>query len=407
MTTRSTDVPSDAALRRCVGDVAAFVEGAWGRRPLLHSRADGDTYDDLLSIDHVDQILTATAPRRPAIRVVRDGVQVAASRYTRTGTLGSVTLGDLPDVDKLLGLLDGGATVVFQGLQRTWPPVGRFARQLELYLSHPVQANAYLTPPSSQGLRVHHDTHDVFALQTYGCKRWVTYPPQIEHPLPGQRPRVDADTLGQPEIDNELRPGDCLYLPRGTLHAAATTGDASLHLTIGVRAVTWHDVARRLLERTSAVPAFRQALPVGFAYQPRVLADEVPGRLEQLADLIADTDPEHVVRREADRFWATQPLRSDGRLRSLLELDRIDDDTVVAPRDTVPFTVTVDGDRLIVRRGPTALAMPRWVGPAVRALLSGPVRLGDLPGGLNTSSRGVLARRLVREGMVVVQRSSP
>lgn len=406
MTSQRTDAPSDAALRRCVGDVAAFIERAWGRRPLLHPRADDDAYDDLLSIDHVDQILTATAPRRPAIRVVRGGQEVAASRYTRTGTLGSVTLGDLPDVDKLLGLLDDGATVVLQGLQRTWPPVGRFARQLELYLSHPVQANAYLTPPSSQGLRVHHDTHDVFALQTYGRKRWVTYPPQIEHPLPGQRSHVADDTLGQPEIDTELRPGDCLYLPRGTLHAAATTGDASLHLTVGVRAVTWHDVARRLLERTSAVPAFRQALPVGFAYQPQVLAEEVPGRLKQLADLIADTDVDRLAQREAERFWTSQPPRSDGRLRSLLELDRIDDDAVVAPRDTTPYTVTVDGDRLTVRRGSAVLAMPAWVAPAVRALLSAPVRLGDLSGGLNASSRRVLARRLVREGMVVVQRSS-
>lgn len=403
MTAERIDVaPSDAALHRCVGDVAPFVERVWGRRAHLRRRVGDDTYDNLLSIDHVDQILTSTSPRRPAVRVVRGGREVSPSRYTRTGTLGSQTLHDLPDVDKLMGQLGEGATVVLQGLHRSWPPVGRFCRQLELFLSHPVQANAYLTPPSSQGLRVHHDTHDVFALQTYGRKRWATYAPEIEQPLPGQRSRVDDTALGEPEIDAELVSGDCLYLPRGVLHAAATTGEASLHLTIGVRAVTWHDVARRLVERTREVPSFREALPLGFGHQSALLRDELPGRLKQLSDLLADTDVEQVAEREVERLWTSLPSRSDGRLRALLGLDVVDDDTVVAPRDALPSTIVIEDERLRLRRGGAELTMPAWVAPAVRALLAGPVRLGDLPGDLDAPSRQVLARRLVREGLVVV-----
>ncbi|HEX6257299.1 MAG TPA: cupin domain-containing protein [Euzebyales bacterium] len=393
--------PATDALARCVGDVDTFVERAWGRQALLHRRAGDDRFDDLLSLDDVDRILTATSPRRPAIRVVREGREVAPSRYTRTGTLGSRTLTDLPDVDRLLGLFDEGATIVLQGLQRTWPAVGRLCRGIEAVLTHPVQANAYLTPPSSQGLDVHHDTHDVFALQTYGRKRWVTYPPVIDHPLPGQHRRVDDDELDHPDIDTDLVPGDCLYVPRGTLHAAATTGDASLHLTIGVRVVTWYDLARRLLERTRDVAAFREALPAGFARDPQLLRDEVPGRLKQLADLIADTDPDAVADREADRLWRGLLARPDGALR--MRLADIDDDTVVEPRDDLPFVISRVGDRLRVRRGGTTLQMPAWVEPALRAVLTGPTRLGALPGGLDAPSRVVLARRLVREGMIVVR----
>jgi lysine-specific demethylase/histidyl-hydroxylase NO66 len=392
--------PSTAALARCVGDVDVFVARHWGRGPLLTRRRGDDAFDDLLSLDDVDRILTATSPRRPAIRVVREGREVPAARWTRSGTLGSQTLHDLPDVDRLLGLFDEGATIVLQGLQRSWPPVGRLCRGIEAYLTHPVQANAYLTPPSSQGLEVHHDTHDVLALQTHGRKRWATWPPVIDHPLPGQRVGVDAAQLGPAEIDTELVPGDCLYIPRGTLHAAATTGAASLHLTIGIRVVTWHDVARRLAERTRDVPAFREALPVGFARRPGDLGAEAPARLKQLADLIVDTDPDALADREAALLWSTLLPRPVGALRS--RLVPLDDDVRLAPRDALPYTCVVVGDRLQVRRVGTALEMPAWVEPAVRALLDGPVRLGDLPGRLSARSREVLARRLIREGVVVV-----
>lgn len=393
--------PSAATLARCIGDVTEFVDHVWGRRPLLHRRTGDDTFADLLSFDDVDQILTATSPRRPAIRLVRAGGEIPASHYTRSGTLGSRTLTDLPDVNRVLGLFDDGATIVLQGLHRTWPAVGRLCRQLETFLTHPVQANAYLTPPSSQGLRVHHDTHDVFALQTHGRKRWVTYPPIITDPLPGQNASVDHDELGAPDLDAELEPGDCLYVPRGTLHAAATTGAASLHLTIGVRVVTWHDVARRLLEQTRDVAAFREALPLGFARRSAELRDEVPARLKQLADLIGDADPAQIAERETDRLWSNLLARPEGGLRS--RLAALDDDTIVAPTGVLPFTLRVDGDRLRVRRAGVELAMPAWVEPAVRDLLTGPITIGALAGDLDAASRQVLVGRLVREGMIVVE----
>ena len=37
-------------------------------------------------------------------------------------------------------------------------------------LGHPVQANAYITPPSNRGFDPHYDVHDVFILQTAGVK---------------------------------------------------------------------------------------------------------------------------------------------------------------------------------------------------------------------------------------------
>ena len=64
---------------------------------------------------------------------------------------------------------------MFQGLHRYWPPLTRLVAELELELGHPCQANAYLTPPGSQGFAVHSDSHDVFVFQTAGAKQWEVH----------------------------------------------------------------------------------------------------------------------------------------------------------------------------------------------------------------------------------------
>ena len=46
---------------------------------------------------------------------------------------------------------------------------------------------ATYTPSGSQGLPVHHDTHEVISLQVAGEKRWLVYEPAWELPLKDQR----------------------------------------------------------------------------------------------------------------------------------------------------------------------------------------------------------------------------
>lgn len=111
----------------------------------------------MLSFDDVDHLLTSTAIRTPSVRVARGGAVLPESAYTRGATLAGRPLTGLVDARKLFALFDGGATVVLQGLHRYWPPLTRLVAELELELGHPCQANAYLTPPGSQGFAVHTD----------------------------------------------------------------------------------------------------------------------------------------------------------------------------------------------------------------------------------------------------------
>src|ERR671934_861260 len=166
------------ALARFVGDPGRFVREHWARAPLYRPEADAAAFADLFSLGDVDHILSLTTPRVPAFRMVKEGRQLDPRSYTRSGRVGGQPVDDLADPGRVYEQFHGGATIVLQSLHRFWPPLVRLGRDLELALTHPVQVNAYVTPPASRGLGVHRDRHDVFVLQVYGCKRWDVHDPR-------------------------------------------------------------------------------------------------------------------------------------------------------------------------------------------------------------------------------------
>lgn len=56
---------------------------------------------------------------------------------------------------------------------------------------------------------------DVATRRPLGDKQWLVYAPQIELPLPHQKFKPYAASLGEPILNVTLKPGDILYLPRG------------------------------------------------------------------------------------------------------------------------------------------------------------------------------------------------
>ena len=99
--------------------------------------------------------------RYPGFRLAIEGVRIDPAEYTLELPGAPVSLPDVADTSKVLTAFDAGVTIALQGLQYTHPPLARFSRSLEAELTHPVQANAYFTPPDAQGFSRHYDTHDV------------------------------------------------------------------------------------------------------------------------------------------------------------------------------------------------------------------------------------------------------
>jgi lysine-specific demethylase/histidyl-hydroxylase NO66 len=341
---------------------------------------------DLLSLEDADHLLTSTAIRTPSVRLAKDGSVLPESTYTRGATLAGKQLTGLVDPRKALALFDEGATVVFQGLHRYWPPLTRLVAELELELGHPCQANAYLTPPASQGFAVHSDSHDVFVFQTAGSKQWEVHSPE-----------------GVEQV--RLEPGLSMYLPTGTPHAARAQDTVSLHVTIGINQLTWRGLVRRSIEAVlDEVPD--EHLPAGYLDDPADLAAGLAGRLGDVAASIVGLDPHRAVQAEVRRFLTGRSPRLPGGLTDVLAVRDLDDRSVLRRRPGHPC-VLVDGaaaDRLEVLLGDRSLDVPARVRPALERIRERPeLRPADLADLLDEQSRLVLCRRLVREGLLEVR----
>jgi len=247
-----------------------FFGSYWEQRPLvLHAkdkaRAATEYARSVFSTETLKQLLRGSGPFRANVNVCRyeDGHRV---NYTPEAGKG----GKPPSSSALWDLHDnGGCTLqVFQP-QQHWRPLATLCAQLEEDLRCLVGANAYLTPPNSQGLAPHHDDVDVFVLQLEGTKTWCLHEPVMTLPR-DHSDDMDPRTLGRLLMEVALEPGSLLYMPRGTIHYARTQdGQPSHHVTISTyQRNAWFDllgaaIPRALESAFNKDERYRRGLPVG------------------------------------------------------------------------------------------------------------------------------------------------
>lgn len=137
---------------------------------------------------------------------------------------------------KLEERLSTGATLVLNRLERKIPSIGRVCSELSRITSEKTVANGYVAFGGQGTFGKHWDTHDVFAVQLLGQKLWRVYRPTFELPLPTQRSRdFKQDCPLEPVIEQLMKPGDILYLPRGWWHEALPIENTpTFHIAAGI-----------------------------------------------------------------------------------------------------------------------------------------------------------------------------
>jgi ribosomal protein L16 Arg81 hydroxylase len=379
--TRTTRTPtSSSALERAIAPAGTheFLGAYWERKPLVVRRGEEGRFDDLLSTSDVERLITETAIRTPGFRLVKAGTSV--SGYARDLSWRPDPFTGVVDVRRTLAEFERGATIVLQALHHSWLPLARYCRQLEAFLGHPAQANAYFTPRGSQGLPVHHDTHEVFTLQVSGEKRWLVYEPALELPLKSQRYRPELGAPGEPVLDVAQRPGDTLYLPRGWLHQAVASDTDSLHITVGINVRTWLDEVRAAADSSADDISFRRSID-----------DDEPPELRAL-------DRDAAAARARRQLVRTRRPILDGQLSELRASGLLTVETELVRRDTV--IADLEGTTLSYEG--RSLRFPERVADELVFLVETeqPFSAADLPGTLDDAGRLVLVRRLVREGFL-------
>jgi ribosomal protein L16 Arg81 hydroxylase len=307
-------------------DSESFFQDYWETQPLIIPRNETGYYQQLFSVEAIDSVLLCSRFQPSDIRVVANQQEMLPAKYFKEE--GSLNL------NQLYKAYHEGHTLVVNGLQRFWQPLAIFCQGLQDFLNHAIVANLYFSPPQSQGLKPHYDTHDVFVLQIDGSKHWEIYPPTQPIPFLNSFQPVIPDTqLGEPLERICLQPGDLLYMPRGYIHQAVTTDSFSLHLTVSVYPTQWFDlIVNALTSLTLRDVRFRRALPIGFLDRPD-LTPELQVYLQDLLDTLANkAKVEEAMGLLSDRLIRQTIPVADGQFSQLNQLGHIQLDTRVKKR---------------------------------------------------------------------------
>jgi JmjC domain len=393
--------------RLIVVDRDQFASQYWGQQPLLSpaGQLSADSFSELLDAGAIDELVSTRGLRTPFLRVAKNGTTLADKAFTAPGGVGAGIADQVSD-DKLVRLFADGSTLVLQGLHRIWPPILEFCQRLAAELGHPVQANAYVTPPQNQGFSAHYDVHDVFVLQIDGEKRWQIHRPVLESPLrdqPWSDRQVQVEKAAQepPLLEALLRPGDCLYLPRGYLHSATALGGISTHLTLGVHVWTRYALAEQLmhqaLQTLANSPAVRGSLGLGVhVAEPSALRPDIELVTAALADAVMHADLDQLAVALTRSARSNQRAAPIGPLKQLHDANGLTTDTQIMLRQHLLASVDHSGADILLRsRAGEINLIEGDVAPLKTLLTTGVAKAGDL--GLD------LARRLLLAGLAIVE----
>ncbi len=384
-----------------------FASQYWGQQPLLSpaGQLSADGFSELLDADVIDELVSTRGLRTPFLRVAKNGTTLADKAFTAPGGVGAGIADQVSD-DKLVRLFADGSTLVLQGLHRIWPPILEFCQRLAAELGHPVQANAYVTPPQNQGFSAHYDVHDVFVLQIEGEKRWRISRPVLESPLRDQpwsdrQAQVEEAAQEPPLLEASLRPGDCLYLPRGYLHAATALGGVSIHLTLGVHVWTRYALAEQLMHQALQTladnPAVRGSLGLGVhVAEPGVMRQDIELVTAALADAVLHADLDQLAEALISSARSNQRAGPIGPLKQLHDANGLTTDTQIMLRQHLLASVDHSGADILLRSRAGEMKLTESdVAPLKTLLTTGVAKAGHL--GLD------LARRLLLAGLAIVE----
>lgn len=381
-------------------DLATFQRDHWARKPLLIRRNDPYRYADLLTLHDVDHALSQVDPAMNNIRVVVDGKETPVSELSKAGPNGATN-----SLEVLYERFRAGSTVVLSSLTGRWEQLQRFTQELGTEINARIQADVYLTPAEGQGSPPRYDTHDVFVAQVHGTKRWRLHGSPLALPLRNQ-PYEPSQPTPPVEQEFDLQPGDLLYLPRGTVHAARSNDSTSVHITIGIHPVLWADLLRDAVATVFTEDVrFREGLPIGFR-QDETLREQVADRSAELLDALrAALAPADLAANAVERAVSIGAPGLRGHLTDLDALSTVTAATWVRRRPEVQYELSVSDTQVSLAFHNKTIRLPATVADEVRFITK---RGRDaftgqsIPGDLDDQGRAVLVRTLLSEGFLTL-----
>lgn len=312
----------------------AFREQHFEQAVQLFRKALRDTICEWQDLDH---LLQQNEPTPQGLQLFNHGLIDDAS-YTEDYPCFGVQRRRLNKV-RFYGHLNAGATLVLNRVEMQWVAAQRLCAEVSRFSGQPATSNAYVSFRGDGTFGKHWDTHDVFAIQLIGRKRWRLFAPTLPLPLSHQMSQNSGHTC--PEVaalDCVLESGDVLYIPRGWWHHVLPLDEGSLHLSVGTYAPTVHDylmwVCSRVLPRDLRA---RPALGTGTADIFATLL-ETAGAAARDPDLLREFH-QQIVQRERTTSEFNVGLFASPRLPALSGATQVRLNTCYTPVADAPLMV--------------------------------------------------------------------
>ena len=291
-------------------------------------------------------------------------------------------------------------SVRFPELRPLSPALDQLARALEMVLHQPVTASAFW---SRGGMRapVHYDDHDLLVVQLRGTKRWYVSSQPSELNNTWKSIGEKAPALG-PHHTFDVRPGDLVYLPRGTYHSV-DSDQGSLHVSIGFTPLTVREAIIAALDHLSDLDrGWRTTLGERLAFQLRG-----PG-LEQLLPPVVDGATKLLAACRTPGFVASALQWRSGRAIAALgalpapeAVPELTLDSELIQNEMAFCHLTASPERIDVSYPGGHLYIHRGVQPSVEFMVNAErFRVRDIPGDIGDDIRVALAGRFLRVGFL-------
>jgi ribosomal protein L16 Arg81 hydroxylase len=382
--------------------VSEFFDNHWECKPLVIHRNDAEYYAGLLTSRDLEDIISTSDMRYPALRLSKNGTFYPPQSYTTDVTVGRLTFSGVPDVNRISLEYGRGATISLQAFHRNWSPLSALCIRLEEALDYAAHANVYITPGETSGFPPHYDTHEVLVLQIAGRKKWLIDEPPLKLPHTSQSFESTGLTPGPRMMETELVAGDTLYLPRGYVHSTTTSESHSAHITIGINVLTWADVLREFLPSCLGSDEYRRALPPGFASRPELR----PALKRRLTEMLPDVPMAHDVL--IDRaIAAVQAGRRRIPARFRADVTTINADSLLQTPARQRYGIAQSKEDLVLHFDGRNFAFPRVMGGVLETMCAqGTFRVTELAGSPNAEASLNFARALQSIGFLQVRSHS-
>lgn len=360
---------------------------------ILHLSANrSEIYRKILTPLQIDELLSSNQLQYPKINIVKSGEKdIPLSEWTIKTDKNKTQ--SLVNYDEVFKKLHDGYTLILNGIHHYISSASEFCFQLSKETHLKCGANVYITPANNGGFGLHYDWHDVFVLQLMGEKNWVIqdkvdFLPDEIHPFKKQNEIASLN----------LKEGELLYIPRGFPHLAATSDKPSIHITVSMQGIRWHEFLGKFFK---AEPFFRQTIPNSFTSkkEKEEKTEMLKSELQRISNQI---NWEQRFNETAENFLLQINHHHKGRFIDWLGINDLDENSMVKLRGNIIFSVKEDTRFINILMSNKIIDFPVFLKESIHSILKTdkPVGVKEIKGNMPVTAKMELIKRLLKEGLL-------